>query len=79
LDIFSDRSYEWWEAGSKSNCGIKPGNGKGNKTDSKRDYSGDYANGYPTNCSSSLDNNYSHFQYRHSYEDEFSQEVLYDD
>lgn len=63
LNMFSGRSYEWWEAGNRVNACTRANN---RQSDLK------YKNSHEE-CQ------YSYEDHQHPYEDEFSQEVFYED
>jgi len=84
MNMFSDRSYEWWEAGNRLNAdtesqvyygtGIRNLNDNGVSKNNKRTLKLHTNSTYEDSHSA-----FSNEEYQHPFEDEFSQEVFYED
>lgn len=84
LNMFSDRSYEWWEVGNRLNLdaesqvcygtAIRNLNDNGVTKNNKQRLKLQTNNAYEGNHSA-----YSNVDYQHPFDDEFSQEVFYED
>lgn len=83
LNLFSDRSYEWWEAGNRLNSSSNTYlNSSAGATNNKvRMLQANPDSTYEDNYHQFLYEEYKHTceEYHHPFEDEFSQEVFCED
>jgi len=74
--MFSNRSYEWWEAGNRLNTG------SGTHKDASSETAGIVVKIPPNNFDSTYEDSKHRLpceEYQHPFEDDFSQEVFYED